>query len=963
MESRSVARRLCLLAVPGLILAQTWVARHDGTAGSSDRASSVAVDSAGSVYVSGYSTGATSGRDFLTIKYNQAGDTVWTRRYSSNGAADDSAAGIVCDPRGFVVVTGTTTSTSLDILTIKYNSLTAETLWTRRYNGPGNGADRPADIALDQSGNVYVCGTVRVGGHDEAAVIKYNQAGTQQWVVRLGTTLRDSSSAATALAADQSGFVYVCGRIRDSLGTNDYLVSKLTAAGGVSWTRRHNGSGRGQDSAVALVVDGSGNVYVTGASQGDTTGMDILTLKYSPAGTLLWVARDGNRSWSDDGGTAIALDASGGVWVAGGASGPNGVDCVLIHHDPGGAVLSHSSYDGPAHGDDQPHAIALDPLGGVYLTGVSAGSTGMDVLTIKHDPTGRLGWLSRYDGPTHGQDQGMALAVPEPGRLLVAGFTQTADANDDFLTMQYLEHDIGILQIVQPDTTIAPQPFLPQVRVHNYGTTRDTVTVNIEITLAGVPVFTDTATVANIVPGTDQDVNFRTFAGQPGEYEMRAWHTLSSDQNGTNDTLARRFKCGWISAPVWNQLPDVPAGPSGKKVKDGAALCYGESRPAGPMLFAFKGYNTNEFCGYDVNGDSWVLLDSLPCTPGRAKRVKKGAALTFDPYDTAVYALKGNNTTEFWRYDVPGDSWVAMKDIPLGTSNKKVKGGSGLAVCRRSTGGFVYAAKGGKRNEFWAYDIARDTWLGMADVPPGDRLKGMADGSCLAAAGDRLYALKAVVNEFYQYDVTTNIWTAVRLLPVAGAAKSRRTVRYGTALSSDGSLVMAIKGGSCEFWAYHIEADTWFELESIPRGPSGRPVRNGGALAWGSGRAWALKGNKTLEFWSYDPGQALQRHALNQTRAVCSTEPILAEQNVRLDIFPNPLGSSHLSIRFSPPATAPPIVCLRDVSGRVVAVWELGAAQATTTLRLDLAKLVSGVYLLELTAGDITATRKLIIQH
>lgn len=961
MDSRSLARRLCLLAVPGVMLAQTWVSSYDGPAGSQDRASGVVVDSAGNVYVTGQSTGATTGRDFLTIKYNPAGDTVWTRRYSSNGAAYDSAAGIACDPRGFVVVTGAATATSLDILSIKYNSLTAETLWTRRYNGPGNGADRPAAVTLDQSGNIYVCGSVRVGGHDEAAVIKYNQAGTQQWVARLGTTLHDSSSAARALAVDQSGFTYVCGRIRDSLGTDDCLVARLTATGGVSWSRRYSGTGRGRDSAVALAVDNSGSVYVTGASQGDTTGMDMVTLKYSSSGTLLWVARADNRPGLDDGGTALALDSAGGVWVAGGGSGPNGIDFVLVHYSASGAVLSRSSYDGSTHGDDQPHVLALDRTGAVYLTGVSAESS-PDILTAKFDPTGRLVWASRYDGPARGEDQGMALAVPEPGRVLVAGFSQAAGANDDFLTLQYLEHDVGISRLIRPDTTMPPQPFLPRVRLRNYGTLRDTVTVNLEITSAGVAVFADAATVPGIAPNANYDLNFRTFAGEPGEYEVRVWHTLGSDQNRANDTLVGRFVCAWSSAPVWNQAADVPAGPSGKNVKDGAALCFGPSGPTGPMLFAVKGYNTSEFCGYNVEGDSWLVLDSLPCAPGRAKRVKKGAALACDPYDTMVYALKGNNTTEFWKYDVRGDSWVAMRDIPLGTSNKKVKGGSGLAFCRRSTGSFVYAAKGGKRNEFWAYDVTRDTWLGMADVPPGDRLKGMADGSCLVTAGNRLYALKAAVNEFYRYDVTANAWSAVRDLPVAGATKSRRTARYGTALCSDGSLVMALKGGSCEFWAYHIEADTWFELESMPRMPSGRPVRNGGALAWGNGRAWALKGNKTLEFWSYDPGRALQRVVPNRTRAICSAEPNPGRRGLGFRVFPNPLGSSHLDVRFDLPVTMTPVLCLRDVSGRVMVSQEVHGCRAGA-LQLDLAGLPSGVYLAALEVGDVTVVEKLVIRR
>ncbi len=961
MDSRILARRLCLFVLPGIALAQTWVSRYDGPAAALDRGSGVVADSAGNVYVTGVSTGATSGRDFLTIKYNPAGDTVWTRRYSSSGAADDSAAGIVCDPRGFVVVTGAVTGTSLDILTVKYNGLTAETLWTRRVNGPAGGADRPTAVTLDQSGNIYVCGSVRVGGHNEAVVIKYNQAGAQQWVVRLGTTLRDSSSAARALAVDQSGFTYVCGQVRDSFGAEDYLVARLSATGGVSWTRRYDGKGRGQDSAVAIVVDNSGNVYVTGSSQGDTTGMDMVTLKYSSSGTLLWTARLDSRAGTADGGTALALDSAGGVWVAGGTAGASGTDYALVHYRSDGVLLSQSSYDGPAHGDDLARALALDREGAAYVTGASQ-SGSRDLLTAKFDPAGRLVWSSRYDGPARAEDQGVVLAVPEPGRVLVTGFSQSTGGNDDWVTLGYFEHDLGIVRLVRPDTVMPPQPFLPRVRLHNYGTMRDTVSVLLEIASAGMTVYVDTVTITGIAPNANYDVNFRTFAGEPGEYSISVWLTLAADQNRTNDTLVGRFVCAWSLSPFWKQGPDVPAGLSGKKVKDGGALCFGETGPAGPMLFALKGYNTSEFFGYSVNGDSWVTLDSLPCAPDRVKRVKKGAALAFDPYDTAVYALKGNGTSEFWKYDVPGDSWVALRNVPLGASNKKVKGGSGLAFCHRASGNYIYAAKGGKRNEFWAYEIARDTWLALADIPPGERLKGMADGSCLVAAGGRLYALKAAVNEFYQYDVTANVWSAVQALPVAGVAKSRRTARHGTALCSDGSLILALKGGSCEFWAYHIEADTWFELDSIPRQPSDRPVRNGGALAWGDGHAWALKGNKTLEFWSYDPGQALQRQGPGRAREGCSAAPVPGGRALRFELFPNPLSTTLLNVRFGLPMTAQPVLRLRDVAGRVVETRELGPTRAGH-LRLDLARHEAGVYLVELAAGDFAATQKLVISR
>ncbi|MBM3322620.1 T9SS type A sorting domain-containing protein, partial [candidate division WOR-3 bacterium] len=149
---------------------------------------------------------------------------------------------------------------------------------------------------------------------------------------------------------------------------------------------------------------------------------------------------------------------------------------------------------------------------------------------------------------------------------------------------------------------------------------------------------------------------------------------------------------------------------------------------------------------------------------------------------------------------------------------------------------------------------------------------------------------------------------------------------------------------------------------SMPRMPSGRPVRNGGALAWGNGRAWALKGNKTLEFWSYDPGQALQRVVPNRTRAICSAEPNPGRRGLGFRVFPNPLGSSHLDVRFDLPVTMTPVLCLRDVSGRVMVSQEIHGCRAGA-LQLDLAGLPSGVYLAALEVGDVTVVEKLVIRR
>jgi hypothetical protein len=86
---------------------------------------------------------------------------------------------------------------------------------------------------------------------------------------------------------------------------------------GTEWISRYNGSGNSLDFSYALLLDQSGNVYVTGYSTGAGTGKDYKTIKYSPLGAILWQATFNGPINGGDYSNAMALDASGNVYVTG----------------------------------------------------------------------------------------------------------------------------------------------------------------------------------------------------------------------------------------------------------------------------------------------------------------------------------------------------------------------------------------------------------------------------------------------------------------------------------------------------------------------------------------------------------------------------------------------------------------------------------------------------------------------
>jgi hypothetical protein len=169
--------------------------------------------------------------------------------------------------------------------------------WVALYNGPANSFDNAKAMAVDGSGNVYVTGTIDATGNldFDYATVKYDASGTQQWVATYNGT-GNGTDHAYAIAVDGSGNVYVTGTSLGSSSNLDYATIKYDASGTQEWVARYNGTGNGIDTATALALDSSGNVYVTGYSGGSGSGNDYATIKYDLRAQL-WAARYMDLAW------------------------------------------------------------------------------------------------------------------------------------------------------------------------------------------------------------------------------------------------------------------------------------------------------------------------------------------------------------------------------------------------------------------------------------------------------------------------------------------------------------------------------------------------------------------------------------------------------------------------------------------------------------------------------------------
>jgi len=315
---------------------QQWVARYDGPANTTDYPEGLAVDGDGNVYVTGGSTGSGTGQDYATIKYNAVGVEQWVSRYNGPGNSDDQANSLAVDGNSNVYVTGLSigSGTSADYATIKYNAAGVQQ-WVARYNGPGNGWDQAGSLVVDGSGNVYVAGYSTGGGtgHDYAT-IKYNAAGQEQWVSRYNGP-GNSEDWARSLAVDGNGNVYATGLSVGSGTNDDYATIKYDDAGVRQWVARYNGPENDDDRANSLAVDGDGNVYVTGRSAGSGVfSGDFVTIKYNATGVQQWVERYNGPDNGEDEANSLAVDGDGNVYVTGDSEGiGTGPDYATIKYN------------------------------------------------------------------------------------------------------------------------------------------------------------------------------------------------------------------------------------------------------------------------------------------------------------------------------------------------------------------------------------------------------------------------------------------------------------------------------------------------------------------------------------------------------------------------------------------------------------------------------------------------------
>jgi hypothetical protein len=425
------------------------------------------------------------------------------------GSDVDRASGIAVDSAGNAYVTGQTVSTNFpttpggfqtsltpggffDGFVTKVNSTGTVLLYSTYFGGSGQ--DEPNGIAVDSAGNAYMTGftgssnfpttpgafQTSFGGGD-AFVTKLNSAGT---ALLYSTYLGPGEVVGFGIAVDSAGSAYVTGHtnspnfpttsgaFQTSLaGPESTFVTKLNSTGtALLYSTYLGGVGaQGNDAGQGIAVDTLGNAYVVGSTSSPnfpiTPGAfqtsfsggfsDAFVTELNSTGTALVYSTylGGNAV---DFGFGIAVDSAGNAYVTGSTDSSNfpttpgafqaccggGFNAFVTKLNSTGTALLYSTYlFGSGPGAVNPRGISVDSAGDAYVVGftslttfprtpdamqITYGGGFADAFVTKLNPTGTALLYSTYLGGSGG-DEALGIAVDSAGNAYVAGFTTSTD--------------------------------------------------------------------------------------------------------------------------------------------------------------------------------------------------------------------------------------------------------------------------------------------------------------------------------------------------------------------------------------------------------------------------------------------------------------------------------------------------------------------------------------------------------
>jgi hypothetical protein len=308
-----------LLAAQIPLLALTLLQQRTWGSINQDEGNEVVLGADGSVYVAGTTWSADGDADAFLLKYGPDRTLAWERTYGTpfNPAAshldDEFAAGLAVGADGSAYVTG---QFGTGVLFVAKFASSGELLWDSTW---GDNGTIGTGAAIDEAGHVYVSAlssAINDGVHGtEALILKFDPQGDVVWARAWGGVGYDAARAVTV----GSDGIYVAGET-NSFFANDAFLVKFDFDGNVAWERDWGVDGvdapfTGLTAAYGVAADSAGGIYITGNAFDTGHRNNIILVKFSASGDLLW-QRIGGPGFGAGIDVAVSAD-NGAVFVSG----------------------------------------------------------------------------------------------------------------------------------------------------------------------------------------------------------------------------------------------------------------------------------------------------------------------------------------------------------------------------------------------------------------------------------------------------------------------------------------------------------------------------------------------------------------------------------------------------------------------------------------------------------------------
>ena len=226
---------------------------------------------------------------------------------------------------------------------------------------------------------------------------------------------------ALGVTVDDQGRAYVAGYLYGGLDL-EFWVRQYTEDGGLGWTQSLGG-GAGNDIARAIARHGD-TIYVAGQVATPTQSNNVWLRAFDLDGTPGLNLQYNSLISGNDQAHAVAVDPGGNIVMAGFESvsmqGPNG---WISEYAPSGALVWSAGFASPGAGDDRGRAIAVDPAGNVAVVGChTVAAQGRDIWVGYFDTNGAAQWTATHHSAELNDDEAFGVAFDPDGNVVVAGY-------------------------------------------------------------------------------------------------------------------------------------------------------------------------------------------------------------------------------------------------------------------------------------------------------------------------------------------------------------------------------------------------------------------------------------------------------------------------------------------------------------------------------------------------------------